>query len=76
MLLNDAVRLSVLRGWMIGVMESALKELPRNTFQAWVGRNMGRTLEAHQQEASSDSEVEESSGSDDLTPLSSNGSEQ
>ncbi|KAJ8430132.1 hypothetical protein Cgig2_011076 [Carnegiea gigantea] len=34
-------------------MESALKELPRSTFQAWVGHNRGRTLEAHQQEASS-----------------------
>ena len=27
MLLNDAVKLGTLHGWMIGVMESALKEL-------------------------------------------------
>jgi len=34
MLLNDAVKLDVLRGWMIGVMESTLKELRWSTFQA------------------------------------------
>ncbi|KAJ8426849.1 hypothetical protein Cgig2_006524 [Carnegiea gigantea] len=41
MLLNDAVKLGVLRGWMIGVMESALKELRWSTFQACIGRNRG-----------------------------------
>ncbi|KAJ8436130.1 hypothetical protein Cgig2_001157 [Carnegiea gigantea] len=64
MLLNDAVKLAVLRGWMIVVMESALKELRWNAFQAWTGRNRGRIMEARRQEASSDSDKEESSGSD------------
>ncbi|KAJ8421484.1 hypothetical protein Cgig2_014962 [Carnegiea gigantea] len=41
-----------------------------------VRRNRGRILEARRQEASSDSEVEENSGSDDLTPLSSEGNEE
>ena len=34
MLLNDAVKLDVLRRWMIAVMESTLKELQWTTFQA------------------------------------------
>jgi len=34
MLLNDTVKLGVLRECMIGVMESALKELRWSTFQA------------------------------------------
>ncbi|KAJ8432401.1 hypothetical protein Cgig2_010003 [Carnegiea gigantea] len=37
MLLNDAVKLGILCGWMIEIMESALKELQCSTFQAWVG---------------------------------------
>ncbi|KAJ8430365.1 hypothetical protein Cgig2_007595 [Carnegiea gigantea] len=55
MLLNDTVKLGVLRGWMI---------------EAWVGRNRGRILEARRQEVLSNSEEEESSGSNDQTPLS------
>ncbi|KAJ8432190.1 hypothetical protein Cgig2_013732 [Carnegiea gigantea] len=69
MLINDAVKLGILSGRIIGVMESALKELRWSTFQAWVGRNRGRILEAPRQKASSDSEEEESSGSDDQNPL-------
>jgi len=34
MLLNDAVKLGVLYGWLIGIMESALKELRWSIFQA------------------------------------------
>ncbi|KAJ8422576.1 hypothetical protein Cgig2_027657 [Carnegiea gigantea] len=45
-------------------MESTLKELRRSTFQAWVGCNRGRILEAHRQEADNDQDKEESSGSD------------
>ncbi|KAJ8433817.1 hypothetical protein Cgig2_017887 [Carnegiea gigantea] len=45
-LLNTTVKLGVLRGWMIMVMESAHKELQWRTFQAWVGCNRGRILEA------------------------------
>ncbi|KAJ8432716.1 hypothetical protein Cgig2_001934 [Carnegiea gigantea] len=56
MLLNDVVKLGVLSRWMISVMESALKELQWNTFQAWTGRNRGRIMEARRQEASSDSD--------------------
>ncbi|KAJ8429830.1 hypothetical protein Cgig2_000158 [Carnegiea gigantea] len=52
-------------------MESALKELWWSTFQAWVGHNRGRILEARRQEASCDSKEEKSSGSDDQIPLSS-----
>ncbi|KAJ8434485.1 hypothetical protein Cgig2_032662 [Carnegiea gigantea] len=76
MLLIDAVKLGILRGRMIGVMKSALKELRWSTFQACVARNRGRILGTHRQEASSDLEEEESSGSDDRTPLSSDGSEE
>ncbi|KAJ8433689.1 hypothetical protein Cgig2_030076 [Carnegiea gigantea] len=35
MLLNDIVKLGFLRGWMIGIMELALKELRWSTFKAW-----------------------------------------
>ena len=35
MLLSDAVKLGVLSGWMNLVMESTLKELQWNAFQAW-----------------------------------------
>ncbi|KAJ8423521.1 hypothetical protein Cgig2_011982 [Carnegiea gigantea] len=66
MLLNDAMKLSVLRGWMIGVMELALKELRCSVFQAWVAHNR----------ASSGSEEEDSSGSDDQTSLCSDRSEE
>ncbi|KAJ8440065.1 hypothetical protein Cgig2_025544 [Carnegiea gigantea] len=75
MLLNDAVKLGVLSGLMIAVMESALKELRWNTFQVWTGRNRGRIMEACRQEASSDLNEEESSGSDGQTPLPSDDSE-
>jgi len=46
MLLNDAVKFGVLRGWTIVRMESALKELRWNTFQACVGHNRAKILEA------------------------------
>ena len=75
MLLNDAMKLGILHGWMIGVMESAFKELRWSTFQAWVGHNRGRILEARRQEALSDLEEEESLGLHDQTPFSSDGSE-
>ncbi|KAJ8429900.1 hypothetical protein Cgig2_008785 [Carnegiea gigantea] len=42
MLLNDAVKLGVLRKWMIGIMESALKELRWSPFQAWADPRLGR----------------------------------
>ena len=64
MLLNDIVKLGVLSGWMILVMELALKELRWNAFQALTGCNRGRIMEARRHEASSDSDEEESSGSD------------
>ncbi|KAJ8425254.1 hypothetical protein Cgig2_015861 [Carnegiea gigantea] len=51
---NDAVKLSVLSGWMIS---------------AWTGCNRGRITEACRQEASSDSDEEKSSGSDDKPPF-------
>ncbi|KAJ8427690.1 hypothetical protein Cgig2_003601 [Carnegiea gigantea] len=60
MLLNDVVKLSVLRGWMMGETESTLKELRWSTFQVWVGRNRGRILEACRQEALNTSENKES----------------
>ncbi|KAJ8424704.1 hypothetical protein Cgig2_025453 [Carnegiea gigantea] len=62
MLHNDVVKLGVLCGWMIGIMESTLKELWWSTFQAWLGCNRGRILEARRQEALNDLEDEESSG--------------
>ncbi|KAJ8446296.1 hypothetical protein Cgig2_005827 [Carnegiea gigantea] len=62
MLLNDAMKLGMLCRWMIGVMESALKELQWSTFQAWVDHNRDRILEACPQEADSDRDEEESSG--------------
>ncbi|KAJ8437497.1 hypothetical protein Cgig2_007474 [Carnegiea gigantea] len=69
MLLNDAVNLGVLSGRMIAVMESVLTELQWNGFQPWTGRNSGRIMEGRrQQETSSDSYEEESSGSDGQTP--------
>ncbi|KAJ8438772.1 hypothetical protein Cgig2_009890 [Carnegiea gigantea] len=46
MLLNDAVTLGVLRGWLIDIMESALKELCWSIFQAW---GYGRGLEVDPQ---------------------------
>ncbi|KAJ8444774.1 hypothetical protein Cgig2_011736 [Carnegiea gigantea] len=46
MLLNDAVKLGVLCGWIIGMIKLALKELRWSTFQAWVWRNRSRHLEA------------------------------
>ncbi|KAJ8438742.1 hypothetical protein Cgig2_020297 [Carnegiea gigantea] len=75
MFLNDAVKLDILRGWMIKVMESALKELRWSTFQAWIEHNRGRILEARQQEALSDSEEGESSRSSGQTAFSRDGSE-
>jgi len=76
MLLNDTVNLGVLRGWMIGVMESALKELRWSTFQAWVGRNRSKILEDCCQETGSTHDEEESSGSDDASSLPSYDSEE
>ncbi|KAJ8423714.1 hypothetical protein Cgig2_016465 [Carnegiea gigantea] len=35
MFLNEAMKLGMLRRWMIGIMESTLKELWWSTFQAW-----------------------------------------
>ncbi|KAJ8435893.1 LOW QUALITY PROTEIN: hypothetical protein Cgig2_010926 [Carnegiea gigantea] len=74
MLLNDGVKLGILHGWMIGIMESALKRVAVEHLLG-MGRAQQRILEAHRQEASSDSEEEESSRSDDQTPISSDGSE-
>jgi len=39
MLLNDVVKLGILRGWLIDIMESAFKKLWWSIFQAWVGYN-------------------------------------
>jgi len=39
MLLNDAVKLDVLRGWIIDIMESAFKELRWSTLMEWVRHN-------------------------------------
>ncbi|KAJ8435881.1 LOW QUALITY PROTEIN: hypothetical protein Cgig2_008421 [Carnegiea gigantea] len=36
---SNAIMLGVLRGWMMLVMESGLKELRWNAFQAWMGHN-------------------------------------
>ena len=54
MLLIDAVKLSILRGWMISIIESTLKALRWTTFQAWVRGNKGRILEARHQDLDSD----------------------
>ncbi|KAJ8429035.1 hypothetical protein Cgig2_016940 [Carnegiea gigantea] len=67
MLLNDVVKFDVLSGWMISVMESALKELQWNAFQSWTGRNRGRIMEARRQEGSSDSDEEPNPSS--YTPM-------
>jgi len=64
MLLCDAMKLDVLCGWMIDMMEYALIEMRWNTFQAWVGRNRDRILKARLEEVDSDQDEEESSGSD------------
>ena len=56
MLLNDAMKLGVLRGWIIGIIELALKELQWSTFQAWVGCNKSNILRACRLEADSDQE--------------------
>ena len=70
MLLNDTMKLSVLSGRIIVVMESVLMELQWNAFQVWTGRNSSRTMEARrQQETFSDLGEEESSGSNVQTPL-------
>ncbi|KAJ8435059.1 LOW QUALITY PROTEIN: hypothetical protein Cgig2_015564 [Carnegiea gigantea] len=57
MLLNDAVKLGILRRWIIGIMELALKELC--TFQAWLGRNRSDILWAHRPDIDCDEEEEE-----------------
>ncbi|KAJ8422193.1 hypothetical protein Cgig2_011945 [Carnegiea gigantea] len=69
MLLNDAVTLGILCGWMIDIMESTLKELWRRTFQVWVGRNRSNILRACYPKADSNQEKEEDSGSDEASPL-------
>jgi len=70
MLLNDAVRLGVLRGWMIGIMESTLKELLWSTFRAWVGHNGSNILRARCPKADNDQEEkQEDSESGDASPL-------
>ncbi|KAJ8444842.1 hypothetical protein Cgig2_008899 [Carnegiea gigantea] len=69
MLLNDAIKLGVLPEWMIAIIESALKELRWNAFQARMGRNRGRIKEARRQKAHGDSEEEKSSRSDSQTSL-------
>jgi len=70
MLLNDAGKLGVLRGWIIGIMESPRKELQWSTFQVWVGQNRSNILRARCQEAES-SQEEERLGSGDASPLTS-----
>ncbi|KAJ8431095.1 hypothetical protein Cgig2_007511 [Carnegiea gigantea] len=60
MLLNTTMKLGVLRGWMIDIMESALKELWWSTFEEWVQCNRNNILRAHRSET--DSDQEEGSG--------------
>jgi len=43
MLLNDVVKMGVLCGGMIDIMESTLVELPWSTFKEWVWRNREAT---------------------------------
>jgi len=69
MLLNDAVKLGVLCRWMIGIMESALKELRWSTFQAWVVHNRSNILRALRLEADSYQEEEEDSRSGEASLL-------
>ncbi|KAJ8444055.1 hypothetical protein Cgig2_030912 [Carnegiea gigantea] len=49
-------KLGILRGWMISIMESALKELRWSTFQTWVGHNKSNILRAHHPETDIDQE--------------------
>ncbi|KAJ8444463.1 hypothetical protein Cgig2_024027 [Carnegiea gigantea] len=65
MLLNDAVKLGVLRRWMIDIMESALKELRWSTFEEWLWCNRDNILRAHRLEIDSNQEedLESSNGS-------------
>ncbi|KAJ8425979.1 hypothetical protein Cgig2_029026 [Carnegiea gigantea] len=70
MLLNDAVELDTLHGWMTEIMESALKELQFSTFKEWVRHNKGNILRAHCPKM--DSDQEEGSESGDASSLSSN----
>ncbi|KAJ8424155.1 hypothetical protein Cgig2_001617 [Carnegiea gigantea] len=66
MLLNDAVRLGMLRRWMIDIMESTLKELRWSTFEEWVQRSRDNILQAYRPEIDSD---QEGSGSGDPSSL-------
>ena len=56
MLLNDAVKLAVLRGWMVNIMELALKESQWSTVEEWVRRNRDNILWAHRSETDIDQE--------------------
>ena len=76
MLLNDAITLGVLSGWMILMIESAVKELRWNAFQVWPGCNRGKIMEGRRQEEYNASDEEVSSGSDDQTPLTSDDSKE
>ncbi|KAJ8422533.1 hypothetical protein Cgig2_028313 [Carnegiea gigantea] len=64
MLLNDDVKLGVLHGWLIDMIELALKEL------------RSRILQAHRLEIDNDQEKEENSGSGDASPLPSDDGEE
>ncbi|KAJ8420236.1 hypothetical protein Cgig2_023223 [Carnegiea gigantea] len=66
MLLNDAVKLVVLRGGMIEIPESALMELRWSTFEEWVWRNRDNIPRAPYPETNSNRE--ESSGSGKASP--------
>ncbi|KAJ8427687.1 hypothetical protein Cgig2_000408 [Carnegiea gigantea] len=62
MLLNDAVKLGVLHGCMIDVIESTLTELGVEHLLSMGKHNRDRILEAHCEEADSDQDEQESSG--------------
>ncbi|KAJ8421918.1 hypothetical protein Cgig2_021607 [Carnegiea gigantea] len=63
MLLNDAVMVGILRGWLIDIMESIFKELRWSIFQVWVGRNRNHILQARHPATDSNQEEEENLGS-------------
>ena len=50
MLLNNAMKLGVLCGWMINITESTLKELWWSTFMEWVQHNRNNILQARHPE--------------------------
>ncbi|KAJ8430171.1 hypothetical protein Cgig2_028057 [Carnegiea gigantea] len=65
MVLNNVVKLGVLSGGIIEILESALVELRWSTFQKWVWCNKGNILRAHHLEPNTDRE--ESSGTGDAS---------